>query len=71
MAEATVGTAKAGEAAVGAVSTGNAVSSDVSVHLTLTKAVGKSGFGIPLILAGKQNGFDAENIRERLRELYV
>ncbi len=54
MAEATVGTAKAGEAAVGAVSTGNAVSSDVSVHLTLTKAVGKSGFGIPLILAGGQ-----------------
>lgn len=54
MAGTTVGTATVGEATVGAVSTGNAVSSDVSVHLTLTKAVGKSGFGIPLILAGKQ-----------------
>ena len=53
MANAAVGTAKAGSAIVGgAAGTGNTVSSDVTVNLSLAKAVGKSGFGIPLILAG-------------------
>lgn len=55
MANAAVGTAKVGSAIVGGVAgTGNTVSSDVTVNLSLTKAVGKSGFGIPLILAGGQ-----------------
>ena len=34
-------------------------------------AVQRETAAVRLILAGKQNGFDAENIRERLRELYV
>ncbi len=34
-------------------------------------AVQRETAAVRLILAGKQNGFDAENIRERLRDLYV
>ncbi|WOC33054.1 MULTISPECIES: DUF3383 family protein [Caproicibacterium] len=55
MADTKVGTAKVGASAVGAVSAGNVTSSDIKVQLSLVKAVGKSGFGIPLILAGGQD----------------
>jgi len=45
-------------------------------HVRLRKAepplaVQRETAAVRLILAGKQNGFDAENIRERLRDLYV
>lgn len=53
MANSKVGTAQAGAAVVGGGAS-NAIPSDIKVSLTLSKSVGKSGFGIPLILAGGQ-----------------
>ena len=50
------GETAAGDTVVGGADTdtGNLASYDVDVELSLSKSVGKSGFGIPLILVGGQ-----------------